>query len=74
MGWDYGFSAVVCGPGSIAQVHKADEFVSVQQILVCLDMLEGLGRELVRLQVMLLIGQLDDRGMVSRSRPSTRLP
>ena len=37
-----GLSAVVCGPGSIAQAHKADEFVTLSQLRQCLDMLEGL--------------------------------
>lgn len=37
-----GMSAVVCGPGSIAQAHKADEFVSLDQLSRCLGMLEGL--------------------------------
>ena len=34
-----GISTVVCGPGSIAQAHKPDEFVSVEQLEACLDML-----------------------------------
>jgi acetylornithine deacetylase len=29
---DGGFSTVVCGPGSIAQAHQPDEFVSVEQL------------------------------------------
>ena len=43
-------------------------------LAACLDMLEGLIKKLVRLKVMPLIGQLDDRGIFSRSCPSTRLP
>lgn len=39
-------SAVVCGPGSIEQAHKADEFVSVDQMRQCLTMLERLGDKL----------------------------
>lgn len=27
-----GFSTVICGPGSIAQAHKPDEFIEVSQI------------------------------------------
>ncbi|TYB82437.1 acetylornithine deacetylase [Maritimibacter fusiformis] len=42
-----GMSAVVCGPGSIRQAHKPDEFVAKDQLAACLDMLEGLGRKLV---------------------------
>lgn len=41
-----GMSAVVCGPGSIAQAHKADEFVSLDQLGRCLRMLQGLSSRL----------------------------
>ena len=34
-----GMDAVVCGPGSIEQAHKADEFVELSQMQACLDML-----------------------------------
>ena len=34
-----GMDVVVCGPGSIEQAHKADEFVSRDQLQACLDML-----------------------------------
>lgn len=27
-----GFEAVICGPGSIAQAHRADEYISVEQL------------------------------------------
>ena len=37
-----GVSTVICGPGSIDQAHRPDEFVSVDQLKVCLDMLEKL--------------------------------
>jgi len=43
-----GISTVVCGPGSIAQAHKADEFVEIDQLGACLGMLEGLGPRLCR--------------------------
>ena len=39
---DAGISAVVCGPGSIAQAHKPDEFVELSQLQACLDMIEKL--------------------------------
>jgi acetylornithine deacetylase len=42
-----GISTVICGPGSIAQAHKADEFVSVEQLGQCLDMI---GRLVDRLE------------------------
>jgi acetylornithine deacetylase len=30
-----GIPAVVCGPGSIEQAHKANEFVTVEQVMLC---------------------------------------
>ncbi|WP_375259983.1 acetylornithine deacetylase [Citreimonas sp.] len=42
-----GMSVVVCGPGSIAQAHKPDEYISRPQLQACLDMLQGLRRSLV---------------------------
>ncbi|MBU3261178.1 acetylornithine deacetylase [Roseovarius sp. PS-C2] len=42
----YGMSAVVCGPGSIDQAHKPDEYVSVDQLQQCVDMLGRLGERL----------------------------
>lgn len=44
---EMGMSAVICGPGSIEQAHKADEYVSVAQLQACLDMLLGLESKLV---------------------------
>ncbi len=41
-----GMDVVVCGPGSIEQAHKADEFVSFEQLDLCLDMLARLPRAL----------------------------
>ena len=43
---EMGMSVVVCGPGSIAQAHKPDEFVSRDQLSQCLHMLRGLGQQL----------------------------
>lgn len=37
-----GIPAVVCGPGSIAQAHKPDEFVSLDQLAQCLGMIDRL--------------------------------
>jgi acetylornithine deacetylase len=37
-----GIPAVVCGPGSIDQAHKPDEFVSLDQLDQCLGMIERL--------------------------------
>jgi acetylornithine deacetylase len=41
-----GLSVVICGPGSIEQAHKADEFVAIDQLAACLDMLDRLGQNL----------------------------
>ncbi len=40
-----GIDSVVCGPGSIDQAHKPDEFVSRQQMQYCDQMLENLIRQ-----------------------------
>ncbi|MBV7378027.1 acetylornithine deacetylase [Maritimibacter dapengensis] len=37
-----GMNVVICGPGSIEQAHKPDEFVAADQLVACLEMLEGL--------------------------------
>lgn len=42
-----GMDVVVCGPGSIEQAHKPDEFLSLDQLGVCLEMLHGLKHRLV---------------------------
>ena len=39
---EIGISTVVCGPGSIEQAHKVDEFVTLDQIKKCLILLEGI--------------------------------
>ncbi|KQZ29486.1 acetylornithine deacetylase [Mesorhizobium sp. Root552] len=39
---DVGTPTVVCGPGSMAQGHKPDEFVSIEQLHRCDDMLAKL--------------------------------
>lgn len=41
-----GMDVVVCGPGAIEQAHKADEFLAVDQLAQCIQMLEGLGSKL----------------------------
>lgn len=41
-----GMSAVICGPGSIEQAHKPDEFVAIEQLAECLGMLERLAERL----------------------------
>lgn len=40
-----GMDVVVCGPGSIAQAHKPDEFVTLDQLSSCLDMLKRLAAQ-----------------------------
>lgn len=46
---DIGMDVVVCGPGSITQAHKADEFIALDQLQSCLYMLQGLISELSEL-------------------------
>ena len=41
-----GCSAIVCGPGSIEQAHKADEYVAEDQLAACITMLERLDAQL----------------------------
>ncbi len=38
---EIGISTVVCGPGSIEQAHKIDEFIELSEIKKCLSFLEG---------------------------------
>jgi len=37
-----GFPAVICGPGDIAQAHRANEFCAVAQLEGCMEMIEKL--------------------------------
>jgi acetylornithine deacetylase len=39
---DAGMPTIVCGPGSIAQAHKPDEFVTLEQIARCEAFVRGL--------------------------------
>ncbi|MBO9479756.1 acetylornithine deacetylase [Shimia sp. R11_0] len=41
-----GMDVVVCGPGSIEQAHKTDEFLSLDQLAHCLELLENLNRRI----------------------------
>lgn len=43
-----GFQSVICGPGSIAQAHRADEYVDIVQLQKCLSIMERLTQELSR--------------------------
>ena len=38
---EIGISSVVCGPGSIEQAHKIDEFIKLDELKKCLTFLEG---------------------------------
>ncbi len=39
---EIGISTVVCGPGSIEQAHKIDEFIELSEIKKCLKFLNGI--------------------------------
>ncbi|MGC1495986.1 MAG: acetylornithine deacetylase [Sulfitobacter sp.] len=41
-----GMAALVCGPGSIAQAHKPDEYLEISQLSACVQMLERLSGRL----------------------------
>jgi acetylornithine deacetylase len=41
-----GFESVICGPGDIAQAHRANEFIAIEQVEKCLIMMEKLAEEL----------------------------
>ena len=43
---DEGFQSAICGPGSIAQAHRADEFIAKDQLAKGVVMLENLVEEL----------------------------
>ena len=43
-----GFPSVICGPGDIAQAHRANEFVAVAQLEGCSEMLVRLATHLSR--------------------------
>ncbi len=38
---EIGISTAVCGPGSIEQAHKVDEFIKLEEINKCLEFLSG---------------------------------
>ena len=38
---ELGVSTVVCGPGSIDQAHKVNEYISFDQLKLCIEMLDG---------------------------------
>ena len=39
---EIGISTVVCGPGSIDQAHKIDEFIVLDELKKCLNLLDGI--------------------------------
>ena len=39
---EIGISTVVCGPGSIEQAHKIDEFIILDELKRCLNLLDGI--------------------------------
>ena len=42
---EIGMSTVVCGPGSIEQAHKVDEFIELNELKKCLKFLDGLKKQ-----------------------------
>jgi len=41
-----GIPAVICGPGSIDQAHKPDEYIDASQLSACIAFMKGLAAEL----------------------------
>ncbi len=44
---EIGISTVVCGPGSIEQAHKDDEYIQLDELKKCLKLLEGIKKKLI---------------------------
>ena len=44
---EIGMSTVVCGPGSIEQAHKVDEFIELNELKKCLKFLDDLKKQSV---------------------------
>ena len=42
---EIGISTVVCGPGSIEQAHKIDEFIVLDELKKCLNLLDGINKK-----------------------------
>ena len=42
---EIGISTAVCGPGSIEQAHKVDEFIKLDELKKCLNLLEGIKKQ-----------------------------
>ena len=42
---EIGISTVVCGPGSIEQAHKVDEFIELDELKKCINFLNGLKKQ-----------------------------
>ena len=38
----FSIPAIICGPGSIAQAHKPDEFITLEQVALCESFMERL--------------------------------
>ncbi len=46
---EIGISTAVCGPGSIEQAHKVDEFIKLDEINKCLEFLDGIKNKTINL-------------------------
>jgi acetylornithine deacetylase len=43
-----GFESIICGPGSIAQAHRANEFISIEQLDKGVDFIAALVEEFAK--------------------------
>ena len=39
---EIGISTVVCGPGSIEHAHKVDEYIKLEELKKCINLLDGI--------------------------------
>ena len=46
---EIGISTVVCGPGSIEQAHKVDEFIKLDELKKCIKLLEGIEKKSINI-------------------------
>lgn len=41
-----GFQSIICGPGSIAQAHRANEYIEIDQMIKGVEMIEKIVKKL----------------------------
>jgi acetylornithine deacetylase len=41
-----GIDSIICGPGDIGRAHRADEYIEIDELAACQQMIEHLGARL----------------------------